>query len=79
MCDLSVRYPQSFRTLALAIANPGKTMKEYGIMMGISKMAICLNIKRLEHMLGVKLYAPKFKNKTGQMSRRHNQDLQKRV
>jgi len=75
ICDLSVRYPQSWKTLALTISNPGKTMREYGIMMGISKMAICLNIKRLETTLGVKLYAPKFNTKTGQMRRRHTQKL----
>jgi hypothetical protein len=73
MLDLEVRYPQSYKTLAICITNPGKTMKEYGIMMGISKMAISLNIARLEEELGVKLYCPKFRTRTGQMRRRRNE------
>ena len=73
MCALSVHYPQSMKTLSLTITYPGLTIKEYSILQGISKMAICLNLRRLEQELGVKLYMPKYKNSTGQRRRRSNE------
>jgi len=73
ICELSTHYPQSMRTLALTISHPGLTFREYAEMLGISKMAVSLNLKRLEQEFGVKLYCPKMKNATGQRRRRKNE------
>ena len=67
------------RTLALTISHPGKTFREYADLLGISKMAVSLNLKRLEQELGVKLYCPKYKNQTGQKRRRKNEKKKKKV
>lgn len=70
LCSLFIRLPNSFKTLALVIDSPGKTMEEYGELLGISKMGVSLNLDRIEKHFGCKLYYPKFQNSQAQKRRR---------